>query len=148
MRQRVLNALAMEEVLGTNWLNKLGIIILVLGVALFGIYELGELGPTGKVAMSYAVSVVLLGAGIYLERRERYLVLGRTCIGGGWALLFFTSYALNHVASDAGSRIRDCRPDLNAGRCRCHGDSHLALSLATSDRPVVPARLHHGGTQP
>lgn len=98
VRQRVLNALAMEEVLGTNWLNKLGIIILVLGVALFGIYELGELGPAGKVAMSYAVSVVLLGAGIYLERRERYLVLGRTCIGGGWALLFFTSYALNHVA--------------------------------------------------
>src|ERR1035437_6591657 len=97
VRQRVLNALAMEEVLGTNWLNKLGIIILVLGVALFGIYELGELGPIGKVAMSYAVSVVLLGAGIYLERRERYLVLGRTCIGGGWALLFFTSYALNHV---------------------------------------------------
>ena len=97
VRQRVLNALAMEEVLGTNWLNKLGIIILVLGVALFGIYELGELGPVGKVAMSYAVSVVLLGAGIYLERRERYLVLGRTCIGGGWALVFFTSYALNHV---------------------------------------------------
>ena len=97
LRQRVLNTLAMEEVLGTNWLNKLGIIILVLGVALFGIYELGELGPAGKVAMSYAVSVVLLGAGIYLERRERYLVLGRTCIGGGWALLFFTSYALNHV---------------------------------------------------
>ncbi len=98
VRQRVLNALAMEEVLGTNWLNKLGIIILVLGVALFGIYELGELGPAGKVAMSYAVSVVLLGAGIYLERRERYVILGRTCIGGGWALLFFTSYALNHVA--------------------------------------------------
>jgi len=98
-RQRLLKAQAMEEVLGTNWLNKLGIIILVLGVALFGIYELGELGPAGKVAMSYAVSLVLLGGGIYLERRERYVILGRTCIGGGWALLFFTSYALNHVTA-------------------------------------------------
>ena len=88
---------ALEETLGTNWLNKLGIIILVLGVALFGIYELGQLGPAGKVALSYAASAVLLGAGIFFENRERYRVLGHTLIGGGWALLFFTTYGLNHI---------------------------------------------------
>lgn len=88
---------ALEETLGTNWLNKLGIVILVLGIALFGIYELGQLGPLGKVCLSYAVSLALLGGGILLERRERYRVLGHTLIGGGWALLFFTTYALNHV---------------------------------------------------
>jgi hypothetical protein len=88
---------ALEETLGTNWLNKLGIIILVLGVALFGIYELGQLGSVGKVCLSYAVSMALLGGGIFLEKRERYRVLGHTLIGGGWALLFFTTYALNHV---------------------------------------------------
>src|SRR5262249_7993883 len=33
----------------------------------------------------------------FFERRERYRVLGHTLIGGGWALLFFTTYALNHV---------------------------------------------------
>lgn len=38
-----------------------------------------------------------MGGGIVLERRERYRVLGYTLIGGGWALLFFTTYALNHV---------------------------------------------------
>ena len=88
---------ALEETLGTNWLNKLGITILVLGVALFGIYELGQLGPFGKVVLSYVVSMALLAGGIFLERRERYRVLGHTLIGGGWALLFFTTYALNHV---------------------------------------------------
>lgn len=88
---------ALEEALGTNWLNKLGIIILVLGVALFGIYELGQLGPLGKVCLSYVVSLALLGGGVFLEKRERYRILGRTLIGGGWALLFFTTYALNHV---------------------------------------------------
>jgi hypothetical protein len=96
-QQRMKSVFALEETLGTNWLNKLGIIILVLGVALFGIYELGQLGPVGKVGLSYAVSLALLGGGIFLEKRERYRVLGHTLIGGGWALLFFTTYALNHV---------------------------------------------------
>jgi hypothetical protein len=33
----------------TNWLNKLGIFILVLGVAFFLAYQLKILGPAGKV---------------------------------------------------------------------------------------------------
>ena len=88
---------ALEETLGTNWLNKLGIVILVFGVALFGIYELGQFGPLGKVGLSFVVSLALLAGGIFLEKRDRYRVLGHTLIGGGWALLFFTTYALNHV---------------------------------------------------
>lgn len=96
-QQRMKSVFALEETLGTNWLNKLGITILVLGLALFGIYELGQLGPAGKVGLSYFVSLALLAGGVFFEKRERYRVLGRTLIGGGWALLFFTTYALNHV---------------------------------------------------
>ena len=96
-QQRMKSVFALEETLGTNWLNKLGIIILVLGVALFGVYELGQMGPFGKVGLSFVVSFALLGGGIFIEKKERYRVLGHTLIGGGWALLFFTSYALNHV---------------------------------------------------
>jgi hypothetical protein len=96
-QQRMKSVFALEETLGTNWLNKLGITILVLGLALFGIYELGQLGPAGKVGLSYVVSLALLAGGVSFERRERYRVLGHTLIGGGWALLFFTTYALNHV---------------------------------------------------
>lgn len=95
--KRLKSALALEEVLGTDWLNKLGIIILVLGVALFGIYELGQMGPAGKVLLSFGAATALLVSGIMFEKRERYRVLGRTCIGGGWALLFFIAYAMYHV---------------------------------------------------
>lgn len=93
------SALALEEILGTNWLNKIGIIILVLGVALFGTYELGQIGPFGRVGLVFAVAATLLAGGIYLERKERYKTLGRIGIGGGWAVMFFTAYALNHVAA-------------------------------------------------
>ena len=96
-QQRMKSVFALEETLGTNWLNKLGISLLVFGVALLGIYELGQFGPLGKVSLSLVVSLALLGGGIFFEKRERYRVLGHTLIGGGWALLFFTTYALNHV---------------------------------------------------
>ena len=96
-QQRMKSVFALEEILGTNWLNKLGIVLVVFGVALFGIYELGQVGPAGKFGLSLASSLALLGGGIFLERNDRYRVLGRTLIGGGWALLFFTTYAMNHV---------------------------------------------------
>jgi uncharacterized membrane protein len=99
LQQRMKTVSAIEETLGTNWLNKLGIIILVVGVALFGIYELGALGPLGKVGISYLASAFLLVGGIYLEKNERYRLLGRTAIGGGWALLFFSTYGIHHVAA-------------------------------------------------
>ena len=86
-----------EEKFGTNWLNKLGVIILVFGVAFYLAYKLGEVGPLGKIVAGLAVSGAMLGAGIFYETRDRYRVLARTAIGGGWALLFFTVYAMHHV---------------------------------------------------
>jgi hypothetical protein len=113
-QQRMKTVSAIEEALGTNWLNKLGIIILVVGVALFGIYELGALGPLGKVGISYLAAAFLLVGGIYLEKNERYRLLGRTGIGGGWALLFFSTFGMYHVEAmrvlplNAGGLTLDC----------------------------------------
>jgi hypothetical protein len=113
-QQRMKTVSAIEEALGTNWLNKLGIIILVVGVALFGIYELGALGPLGKVGISYLASMFLLVGGIYVEKNERYRLFGRTGIGGGWALLFFSTFGIYHVEAmrvlplNAGALTLDC----------------------------------------
>ena len=97
LADRLKSALDVEEILGTNWLNKLGIVILVLGVAFFLAYQLKTLGPAGKVLVGFATGGVMLGAGIWFDRRERYRILARAGIGGGWALLFFTTYAMYHV---------------------------------------------------
>ena len=91
------SSLDIEEILGTNWLNKLGIVILVLGVAFFLAYQLKTLGPAGKVLVGFVTSGVMLGAGIWFDRNERYRILARAGIGGGWALLFFTTYAMYHI---------------------------------------------------
>ena len=86
-----------EEMLGTNWLNKLGIVILVLGIAFFLAYQLKTLGPFGKILVGFATASALLGAGIWFDRAERYRILARAGVGGGWALFFFTTYAMYHV---------------------------------------------------
>ena len=95
--ERFKSSLDIEEALGTNWLNKLGIALLVLGLAFLLSLKLKTLGPAGKVMLGYVVSVVLLGIGIWFERSDRYRILARAAVGGGWALLFFTTYAMYHV---------------------------------------------------
>jgi hypothetical protein len=97
--QNFRSALDLEEMLGTNWLNKIGISILVLGIAFFLAYQIRTLGPAGKVLVGYLIAAAMLGAGIWFERHERYRILARAGVGGGWALLFFVTYAMYHIAA-------------------------------------------------
>jgi hypothetical protein len=88
---------SLEERLGANWLNKLGIVILVVGVTFFLAYQLRTLGPLGKTIVGFAVSATLLIGCILLQRRKKYQIFARAGIGGGWALTFFVAYAMYHV---------------------------------------------------
>src|SRR5690349_3389733 len=40
-----------ESLVGTNWLNRLGALMLVIGIVLFVGYSLTQLGPTGKITI-------------------------------------------------------------------------------------------------
>ncbi|MCE9599318.1 MAG: DUF2339 domain-containing protein [Spirochaetia bacterium] len=82
-----------EEFLGMNLLNKIGILILVLGVSFFLKIAYGWIGPGLKVAMLTAVSVALLVIGDSFYRRKNFIVFGLGLISGGMVILFFTAYA-------------------------------------------------------
>jgi len=88
-----------EEKLGANWLNKIGTAAFVIGVALLLNYSMHYLGAEGKIILGYAISAILLIVGIIGERKERYRVAGRAVLGGGWALAYFTTYALHNIAA-------------------------------------------------
>ncbi|HEY3704535.1 MAG TPA: DUF2339 domain-containing protein [Terracidiphilus sp.] len=98
-RERLGTALPLEEVLGMNFFAKIGITLLALGVAFWGRLALETMAPAERVLILYGVAVGMLGAGVWLERRERYRLVGRMAIGGGWALLFFTTFALHNVGA-------------------------------------------------
>jgi uncharacterized membrane protein len=84
-----------EAVIGGNWLNKLGALVLVVSIALLLAYSVSHLGPVGRVALGVAVSVAMLGTGVALQRRERYRIFAEGMLGGGWAGLYFTTYAMH-----------------------------------------------------
>ena len=86
-----------EEKVGQNWLNKIGITVLVIGIALFLAYKFPTLSNPEKVILGYAVSLGILALGVYLERTDRYRIFARALIGGGWALTFFVTYAMYFV---------------------------------------------------
>lgn len=94
-----------EAIVGGSWLNKLGVFVLVVGVALFLGYSFTRIGPAGRAAISLAISASMLGGGVFLERRARYINFGRGLIGGGWAALYSTTYAMHAV--DAAKVIGD-----------------------------------------
>jgi len=99
-RQRVREQMAGEEwevVVGGSLLNKIGIVVLVVGVALFMGYSLRYMGPLARVATGVVTSVGLLIGGVRLEQIHRYRLFAKPVIGGGWALLYFTAYAAHNL---------------------------------------------------
>jgi uncharacterized membrane protein len=88
---------SLEETLGANWLNKIGIASLVIGLAFFLAWKLQTWGPGGKVLCGFAVSIAMLGGGVWLERKPTYRIFARGGIGGGWALAYFTTFAMYHL---------------------------------------------------
>jgi hypothetical protein len=89
----------LEERVGANWLNKIGTAAFVIGVALLLNYSMHYLGPQGKIALGYVLSAGFLMAGILGEKKERYRIASRAVLGGGWALAYFTTYAMHNIAA-------------------------------------------------
>ncbi len=87
----------LEAMLGSNWLNKAGVLLLVIGIALLLDYGFTHMGPAGIVGISLTGSAAMLIAGIIFERRERYRIFARGLISGGWAALYVTAYSMHAV---------------------------------------------------
>jgi len=84
-----------EAVVGGSWLNKVGVLVLVIGVALLLGYEFTRVGPGGRVGIGMAAGLTMLIGGALLERRAGYAIFARGLVGGGWAAIYFTTYAMH-----------------------------------------------------
>jgi hypothetical protein len=84
-----------EQLIGGNLLNKLGALVLVIGIALFLSYSFASMGPAGRAFTGLGISASLLAAGIALECSERYRLFSRGIVASGWAALYFTAYAMH-----------------------------------------------------
>jgi hypothetical protein len=94
-----------EALVGGSLLNKLGSLILVIAIALGLTYSATRMGPGGRVILALGISFSMIGGGVLLERRQKYLIFARGLLGGGWAALYLTAYAMH--ALDAARVIQD-----------------------------------------
>src|SRR5436190_15174101 len=92
-----------EMKLGTYWLVRIGIVMLLTGLVLVANFAyrnyIGKLPPSGKVALLYTAAAALLGAGGWLQRKRVTDTLrnyGQVLFAGGMALVYFTTYAAHH----------------------------------------------------
>lgn len=91
------NADEWEAAVGANWLNRAGVLVFITGVALLIGYSMTHVGPAGRVGIGYALSVTMLLAGVTLERRDGFRNYAYGLIAGGWAGVYFTTYAMHAV---------------------------------------------------
>jgi uncharacterized membrane protein len=97
-------ARSFEMRLGTYWLVRVGIVMVLTGLVFFGnlAYQnyISRLGPGGKIILLYLASTVLLGLGWWWQRRAAKETLrnyAQVLFAGGWAAFYFTTYAAHHV---------------------------------------------------
>lgn len=83
-----------EFAVASQWLLRIGIVILVVGIGFFLKYTIdkGILGPTARVVLTSITGFGMLIAGTQLLGR-RYHILGQGLMGGGFAALYFAVFA-------------------------------------------------------
>lgn len=89
----------LEQWLGLYGLSRIGIASLVLGLALLILHSWDNFGPVLKIAFGLFSGLALIGAGEHLSRKERLEWYGLGIVGGGYSICYFTTYAMQNIAS-------------------------------------------------
>ncbi len=93
---------SIELRLGTYWLARIGIVILLTGLVFLGNYAyhrvIPMLGPWGKLTLLALAAGALAGTGAWLERsRESMRGYARVLIAGGAATFYYAAFAAHFV---------------------------------------------------
>jgi uncharacterized membrane protein len=95
---------SLEMRVGSYWLVRIGVAILLTGLVFLATYLYQtitpRLGPAGKTGLLYMASGALLGLGVLLSRRAkepRMQNFAAVVEAGGLAAVFFTTYAAHYL---------------------------------------------------
>ena len=88
-----------EQILGGNWLARVGVIALIIGVGFFlkFAFDNNWLGPTSRVILGIVAGLAMVGGGYYWKKR--YPTLAQAICGGGIALLYLSIFAAFNIFS-------------------------------------------------
>ena len=80
----------LEKLLGTNWLSKIGIVTLVLGIGFFVKYAIDKewINEIGRVAIGLLTGGIIIG--IAHKLKSKYNVFSSILVGGGISVFYIT----------------------------------------------------------
>ena len=79
-----------EKLLGTNWLSKVGIVTLVLGIGFFVKYAIDQnwINEVGRVGIGILTGAIIIG--IAHKLKAKYHVFSSILVGGGISIFYIT----------------------------------------------------------
>ena len=82
-----------EQFVGSNLINKIGIAITIIGVGIGAKYSIDHdlISPLGRIILGYAVGIGLLGFGLNLKKA--YTDFSAVLVSGAIAIMYFMTYA-------------------------------------------------------
>jgi uncharacterized membrane protein len=83
----------LEEFIGTNLLNKIGIAVLVIGIGIGAKYAIDHdlINPLTRIIIGYVCGLILIGLSVRLK--PTYLNFSAVLLSGGMAVLYFITFA-------------------------------------------------------
>lgn len=88
---------ALEFIFAKYWLNRIGVVLFVIGIGLFISYTFQYFSAWMKIAIGYFFAAMFLLWGNRLEKNPKLIKLAWGIIGGGWGLLYLTAYAMYYI---------------------------------------------------
>lgn len=85
----------LEEFIGTNLLNKIGIAVLVIGIGFGAKYAIDHqlINPLTRIISGYFWGTVLIVAAIRLKGKKKYENFSAVLLSGGMTVLYFITFA-------------------------------------------------------
>lgn len=86
---------SLENVIGTRWIGRIGMLAIIFGVAFFLKYSFENklIGETGRVMLGIFLGGAFIGAGEYFQKKKSLSLYGQMLSGGGLAVLYLALYA-------------------------------------------------------
>lgn len=88
---------AWEFIFGKYWLNRIGVVLFVVGIGLFINYTFHYFSAYMKIAIGYFFAILFLVWGQRLEKNPRFNKLAWGILGGAWGLFYLVTYAMHYV---------------------------------------------------
>ncbi len=84
--------ISMEKFIGENLINKIGIVITVIGVAIGAKYSIDHqlISPLTRIILGYLAGLILLGFGTRLKKD--YINYSAVLVSGAMAIMYFITY--------------------------------------------------------